>query len=419
MPGAEAGRVWILIFDGMRFDSWARVIKPLLSEYFELIEERERAYLAVMPSRTYEARRSLLSGATASEWKTQSGKPTTDERLLVARSLGLTRYNLKDLRLLSEAQTVESRRKLGFRDSDVRRFNVLIYPISDELAHMQKESLAGINAKIKQDMLGDKKQYLRGILDDLLTRVSPHDVLLVTSDHGFVEMIPEKAIQFSEREVQAAGRRLDEAVQYRCLVNFDRSDLQDVVRVQWDEDTKYVLPIGSAWFRRESGKSAKYAHGGVSLAELVVPGSVFRRITEKLTRVEIEDLPQVLDVPEDESVALEFVISNVGNMNVDVEVAVSTNLGEQLLSQRLRLDPGMQEKLIAEVVGRYAAVRSRIILVYPFKSIPIPAPDSINLPTHNTGGRLILLYWHIGLPYPGEIGLRTPAANDNDGRNSD
>jgi len=355
LPGTKGGRVWVLIFDGMRFDTWCRVVRPLLIEHFEVIEGKDQAYLAVLPSRTFEARRSLLAGATANGWRSPSGKPTTDERQLAARSLGLRELDIDGLRLLPEAQTVEGRRKLGFQDADARKFNILIYPISDDLAHLQGNTLAAINAKIRREMLGDREQFLRGILDDLLTRVSPSDVVLVTSDHGFIELAPDRSVEFAGSEAQAVGRPLEEAVQYRCLSNFDRDGLTGVLRLRWDEKTQYVLPVGSLWFRREGGRRAKYAHGGASLDELVVPGALLRRITEKTARIEIEDVPQVVDVPEDEAVVVGLTLANVGNMDVDVELAVSTNLGEHLLSRKRRLPAGARERFEAEVIGRYGA----------------------------------------------------------------
>jgi len=354
MPGEKEGRVWVLIFDGMRFDTWSRIVRPLMVDHFEVIEGLDRPYLSVLPSRTYEARRSLLAGRPPGSWKGPAGKPATDERQLAAKSMGLSELHLDEIRLLLEAQTTESRRKLGFKDLHASRYNVLVYPISDDLAHLQTDTLAAINAKVRREMVGDREQYLRGILDDLLTRISASDVVLVTSDHGFIELPPYAAVEFTAAEAAAAGRSLEEAVHYRCLENIEREGLAGVVRVQWDERTRFVLPVGSLWFRREGGRTARYAHGGVSLAEMVVPGCLMRRITEKTARIEVEDLPQVLDIPEDQSITFSFALANVGNTDLDAELAVSTNIGEHLLSKTCHLHAGAKQRFEVEVVGRFA-----------------------------------------------------------------
>ena len=393
LPGSKEGRVWVLIFDGMRFDTWSRVVRPLLSEHFEVIEGKENAYFAVLPTRTFEARRSLLAGGTVESWKGPSCKPTTDERQLFARSLHLSDLDMPDVRLLLEAQTTEGRRKLGFRDTDAKRFNVLIYPISDDLAHMQGDTLAAINVKIRREMLGDREQHLRGILDDLLMRTSPSDVVLVTSDHGFIELPSGRACDFSAAEVKAVGKELDKAVHYRYLMNFDREGLSDVVRIRWDENTEYVLPVGSHWFRREGRRGVKYAHGGVSLDELVIPGSLLRRITEKVARVEVEDLPQVLDVPEDEATIVSMAIANVGNVDVDLEISVSTNLGEHLLTQVRTLRTGTKELFEAEMTGRYVADGSGTPMpdrTTRSLSINIRHTDSVGRMTEPPNGRIVI-----------------------------
>jgi hypothetical protein len=352
-PGDEKGRTWILVFDGMRLDTWERVVRPLLMEHFEIIDDKEDCYFCVLPSSTSEARRALLAGALRDQWLAPTGKATQDERLLVARRLGLTSQQLDRLRFVTDAQTTEARRRLGFSDTGSPPFNVLIYPISDDLAHYHGDTLSGLNARIRMELLGDRS--LRGILDDMLRRIAPQDVVLVTSDHGFIELLPDRATTISSHEVQAAGGKVEDAVQYRHLVNFDRDDLEAVVRVQWDANLRYMLAVGGQWFRREQGRAPRYAHGGVSMSEMVVPGALMCRITEKLARVEYEDVPESIEVSEDEAAAIRFSLANVGNVDVDVTVTAATNLGEVILEASHRLAPGSKHKIECEVIGRYAA----------------------------------------------------------------
>jgi len=35
------GRVWVLVFDGMRFDTWEQVVRPLLAEFFQVEDKPE------------------------------------------------------------------------------------------------------------------------------------------------------------------------------------------------------------------------------------------------------------------------------------------------------------------------------------------------------------------------------------------
>ncbi len=45
-------RVWILVMDGMRYDTWDAVVRPLLTDHFEVVNGLDRAYFSLLPSKT-------------------------------------------------------------------------------------------------------------------------------------------------------------------------------------------------------------------------------------------------------------------------------------------------------------------------------------------------------------------------------
>ena len=50
------------------------------------------------------------------------------------------------------------------------------------------------------------------------------------------------------------------------------------------------LAVGRRWFCRDNTKQpARYSHGGVSLAEMVVPAVALKRVTSKSARATLED----------------------------------------------------------------------------------------------------------------------------------
>jgi hypothetical protein len=197
----------------MRFDTWEMVVQPLLAEHFSL---QGQSGFCVLPSYTQIARTSLFAGCLPSSWLGYKGTATKDEAILVAQNLGLTAQEAKKkLRFVTEADTTKSRMIMGFTDAEAADVNVLIYPISDE-CHEFRGDLAAFNNKIRTEILGDKSQGVRGILDDLLRRIRPEDTVLVTSDHGFTELLTCDAVVVSDHEAQTAGRILQEDVSYRC-----------------------------------------------------------------------------------------------------------------------------------------------------------------------------------------------------------
>jgi hypothetical protein len=359
--GSSPGRVWILVFDGMRFDTWDVVVQPIVAEHFSIDPQ---SYFAALPTYTHVARTSLFAGCQPGEWRGYKGSPTREEATLVARNLGLSQSDAETrLRLVAEADTAKTRMKMGFAEDDAKDVNVLIYPISDE-CHDFRADLAVFNNKIRTEMLGDKTQGIRGILDDLLRRVRSEDVVLITSDHGFIELLHADSRLITQAEAGRAGRSLHEDVRCRYLKGFRPPPEVLTVEVPVAGESHFVA-IGGSWFRREGAKTApRYDHGGLSLAEMAIPGAVLKRITEKAARVEIVRLPQEpINVDEDAKVELLFAIENSGNVACEFELRVQNNLGEELLSHRGKLEAGEEFPAGVTVTGilaTLAAITARL-----------------------------------------------------------
>jgi hypothetical protein len=83
LSGDSESRVWVLIFDGMRYDTWEDVVQPLLGEHFAISGEPR---FCVLPSYTLYARTSLLAGTTASSWAAGKSAASRDEAALFAKN---------------------------------------------------------------------------------------------------------------------------------------------------------------------------------------------------------------------------------------------------------------------------------------------------------------------------------------------
>jgi hypothetical protein len=357
--GTMVGRAWVLLFDGMRFDTWETVVQPILAEHFAI---ESRPCFCVLPSYTQVARTSLFAGCLPNEWRGYRGRPTKNETTLVARNLGLTQQEVKTrLRFVTEADTTRARMMMGFADADAREVNVLIYPISDE-CHEFRGDLTAFNNKIRTEILGDRAQGVRGILDDLLRRIRPDDTVLVTSDHGFIELLSPDALLVTQAEVTRAGRTLQDDVRFRYVKGFRPDGAGDAIEVSGTPDP-YCVAVGRSWFRREGSKNApRYEHGGLSLAEMVIPGAVLKRVTEKEARIAIVRLPAgALVVEEDGQTEISFAVENVGNVLVEFELRAQTNLGEELLSHRGKLGARASYPARLTVIGTYRQTTAREI----------------------------------------------------------
>jgi len=355
--GTLPGRVWVLLFDGMRFDTWERVVKPVLAESFDIQDE---PYFCVLPSYTAFARTGLFASALPIEWKGFKGTFSDNEQQLFAVNMGLNAQEAKaKLRFVVEADTNKARAKLNLADKEAALLNVLIYPVSDDACHEFGGDLATFNNKIRADMVGDKIAGVRGIVDDLLRRISPQDTVVLSSDHGFVELLPGDAVQISKAEADKAGTTLEASVHWRYVEGFPPGPMPEAVAVPVASQTVWMA-VGRRWFSREGVKDTpRYTHGGLSLAEVVVPGVVLRRVSEKEARVELIDLPSVIAADEDDVLELPVAIRNTGNCEVEFELRVLNNLGEELLSRRAGLAPATTQKETARVTAKYKESSNR------------------------------------------------------------
>jgi hypothetical protein len=327
------------------------------AEHFAIADQ---PCFCVLPSYTQVARTSLFAGCLPGEWRGYAGRPTRNEATLVAHNLGLTQQEVKTrLRFVTEADTARARMMMEFADPDAQDVNVLIYPISDE-CHEFRGDLTAFNNKIRTALLGDRAQGVRGILDDLLRRIRPDDTVLVTSDHGFIELLSPDAILVMQTEAARADRTLQEDVRFRYVKGFHPDGAGDAIEVPGSPDA-YWVAVGRRWFRREGSRNApRYEHGGLSLAEMVIPGAVLKRVTEKEARAAIMHLAAgVLIVEKGEQAELSLTVENVGNVLVEFELRVQTNLGEELLLYRGKLVPRASYPTRLAVLGTYRQTAAR------------------------------------------------------------
>jgi len=351
------GKVWVLIFDGMRLDTWEQVVRPLLAVDFKVDDQ---PCYCVLPSYTEIARTGLLAGGVPRDWKGFKGAFSHDEAQLFAVSMGLTAQEAKTkLHYVTGADTTKARKKFGFADKDAPLLNVLIYPISDEEAHDFKGDLASLNNVIRTKMVGDKNAGVRGILDDLLKRIGPDDLVVLSSDHGLKELLQGDAVTVADAEAKKVGKTMEETIRWRYVEGFTPSAMPDAVKVSTGTEDVWMA-VGRRWFMREGTKvMPRYSHGGLSLAEVVVPGVLLHRVTEKAARAELLDLPTVLRADEDAVVELPFTVGNTGNCDIEFKVRVVSNLGQELLQKQGHLAPATSAKLTASVVARYRVTPAR------------------------------------------------------------
>lgn len=331
-------RVWILIFDGMRWDTWQEVVKPVLTQHFEI--EDEKAYVCVLPSTTHFARTSLLAGNVPRYWIDHRGQPTTDHTALAAKLFNLPPGQRSELlRVTVAAGTDFGQRRL---DLDVRPYNVLIYNLSDDWIHSFRYDVFELNEKIS----GTVEDV---ILPDLLGRIGEEDAVVIASDHGFVELSRDDGLTVRvTREWSDIGEddpRNPVAYRYLRNLKHDRG-----LEVRWEPSTFHTAAVGKTWFRRKRGKFSRYAHGGISLQEMVVPGVLCRKIVAPKVHIALMEVPREIELVEDEPAAIAVTLVNRGNRKGDFVLLVKLNTGQEQKFQGT-LRPGQEQVIELALVA--------------------------------------------------------------------
>ncbi len=341
--------VWIVVFDGMRYDTWEQVVKPRLRERYTV--EWERPYLSLLPSWTGIARTGLLAGKTPDGWRSYQGNFSQDQQILAARLLGLGENDYRNrIRFYSQMESDRTWRQLDRE----RRFpyNILIFNISDDNLHAIRDNLVALN-KVVESLLGDILTTLDGL-------VQPEDTLIITSDHGFVELEPDQRIVFRDEGYRRGERAV--SVTHRCIRGTERPEnLSDEEALTFEyprfNEEPFTIAIGRRWFFREGATRAdRYAHGGLSLAEMVIPAAVLRPAITPVIKLTVEGFPSTLVVQEGEETVVAFAVVNAGNRPASFTLEVGANTEREPMRQQGSLSPGGRLQISYRFTPAYSDV---------------------------------------------------------------
>lgn len=309
-------RVWILIFDGMRLDTWEEVVKPILSSKFELKEEK--LYLTMLPSETDVARVAILAGASPADWADYEGGYTSDHNVLASKLFRLSRFEGREkLRVTVSSETDWGQKRL---DEGAFLYNILIYNLSDDWIHNFRGDTCELNDSIKGTLE-------RRILPDLEQRIGERDYIVLTSDHGFIELLSDDGIRVDFEGPYDAVKDVARkpTIAYRHLKNMRHFA---GYQLSYNNYEFFTVAKGRKWFSREKGKYSRYAHGGISLDEMVIPAAVMEKITAPVVDVVLK-CPDTVQLAEDESSKVEIEVENVGNQETEFELLIRINTGEE------------------------------------------------------------------------------------------
>ncbi len=265
-PGwnGDGKKAYILIFDGMRWDAWQEFLVPVFAERFRVAEEA--AGSAILPTETDLSRKAVSAGCLPEAF------PASRENHLLEAGLK-THLNLQ-VKLEVQKEDRDQKAWIATHYAS-EELEVIIFNFTDAKLHHETSDLAFVYHQLVQSIVTQE-------ISLLLKRIEPDAVVFVTSDHGFSQppdqlvKIPLSCIR-DPGDVKHLNARLTEPLPDEAgdkAVLFKAADLGIPVNVRKGKSFSYVaFPRPPHAFKRPGRRrrSEKYAHGGLSMAECLVP----------------------------------------------------------------------------------------------------------------------------------------------------
>jgi len=257
---------YIIVFDGMRWDQW-ELLKPKILQTFrgKLALENVVPLIAILPSTTEWARRAIFAGDFPAEFSAES-----ESELLEA---AVNAAQVAQVQTSGEAPTKRDR-VLGFLD-DTSQIKPIIFSLIDVKLHGTMQNMVTLHEEVEVNFNNTIQPYLE--------KIPSNSLVFILSDHGFVELTG-KGVRAPDRKEAEPHRR------YLGLRSFEpRSDISnsdfilfstenirmpsgtDIVKYGFARPGRYVTSARE----QESGRAIRYAHGGVSAQEMIIPCAIF------------------------------------------------------------------------------------------------------------------------------------------------
>lgn len=305
----------ILVFDGLRPDAWEEFLRPVLLEKYDLVAQRPGS--AILPTETQLSRKAISAGCLPNEFVSQSELKLLEHWL--QQNMGL-RLNFK---IEKDDDTEASGMTVRYVSDQLE---YIVFNFTDKNLHDNQQELAFIYDNTVKAII---REDVRSVLRDL-----PEDALVfITSDHGFRPVptrtvtVPAAAVadHYDVKYRNARAQQKLSGADEKKVVDFD-------VRVMGIPATSptlsstainYILfPRPGYTLRRHKGhrQPDKYTHGGLSLAECLVPMVVLGPRETSRPLLQIEQLNPGGSVTEDEPVTLEIVVAVQGKKRADLSV---------------------------------------------------------------------------------------------------
>ncbi|MCX6673971.1 MAG: PglZ domain-containing protein [Methanothrix sp.] len=360
----------LFIFDGMRYDIWDELFRPMLMGRMDLIKDYPASSL--LPSETHITRKAISAGANPDEFDSRRGE---DDLLREALA--------REFRYAGQVEVVNpdgagTGETVHYRAGNL---DVYIFELCDKELHKIKmkeisdgrlipsRPIAFIYTQLIKDILKNEvMEIVRGL--------SPGTKVFITADHGFVQ-VGREPIWFNEEDLNDEydcsylNCRLKQSLLFsripdrikENMISFTPSQLRmpskEVIISDRRTNTKItktyqsiVFPKIRYYFSRKGGhKPDAFTHGGISIQEMMIPMCVLQVKQPDAGELKIE-LRGSKEAVEGEEVELDIILSrpddreSAQDLRVDIEASYNCGQDEMALPLKVAYLSALSEKVV-------------------------------------------------------------------------
>ena len=339
----------VFIFDGMRYDIWDELLRPMLEDRMEILEDYPASSL--LPSETYVTRKAISAGTYPDEFDTRAA----EDKLLKA---GLAR----EFSYSGEVEVVTPE-GLGTGETVHYRagnLDVYIFELCDkELHKIQVKTLPDGRQVPARPLAFIYQQHLKNIIDTevmaIVRGLAPGTKVFVTADHGFGRVHRERIwleaswlnqpgdcsylnawLRQSLVDTGAPGKARQNVWEFPVAdlrmpdteTVYDRREKQNRYKQYATiifPKTGYALSRPNAHFNPDA-----FTHGGISIDELMIPMVAMRVKPMEESLLSLDAISGPIEVVEGEEIEFRMRINRTGlrtgtseELRVDIEATYS------------------------------------------------------------------------------------------------
>jgi hypothetical protein len=279
----------VLIFDGMRYDIWDEMLRTMLTDRMEIIQDYPASSL--LPSETHITRKAISAGTFPDQFDSTAG----EDRLL-KDGLG---------RIFGTNPIVEVLNPEGSGTGETVRYragnlDVYIFELCDKELHKIEVRTLPDGRQVPSRPLAFVYQSLKNLIDTevmaIIRRLTPGTKVFVTADHGFGRVARDRIwtdqnwlnepddcsylnarLKVNLNDVGAPRKVRDNVWEFPVAdlrMPSRESGFNSRTRSTWEKHyATIIFPKTGFALARPTGQfnPNAYSHGGISIQELVIP----------------------------------------------------------------------------------------------------------------------------------------------------